>query len=77
MNEKSISLRAIYPAHGQHTACYPKNQNSSVYNRAQPKRFSVDSHGQARGTKTYTLSANNKRIHSRLKAWSSAWFASL
>jgi hypothetical protein len=36
----------------------------------------VDSHGQARGTKTYTLSANNKRIHPRLKAWSSAWLAS-
>ena len=33
-------------------------------------RLTVDSHGQARGTKTYALSANDKRIHPCLKAWS-------
>jgi len=32
----------------------------------------VDSHGQARGTQIYTLHVNDKRIHTRLKAWSSA-----
>ena len=37
---------------------------------------SVDSHGQARGTKIYTLRVDKKRIHPRLKTWSSAWLAS-
>ena len=36
----------------------------------------VDSHGQARGTKIYMLRMDNKRIHPRLKAWSSVWLAS-
>ena len=37
--------------------------------------LAVDSHGQARGTKTYTRCANYKRIHPRLKAWSSVGLA--
>jgi len=37
----------------------------------------MDSHGQTRGAKIYTLRVYDKRIHPRLKAWSSVCLASL
>jgi len=39
------------------------------YNYWQKTYMGVDSHGQARGTETYTRCANFKRIHPRLKTW--------
>jgi len=35
----------------------------------------VDSHGQTRGTKIYTLRVDNEHIHPRLKVWFSVWLA--